>query len=180
MVLFHKKMAIALAVAASLPALTVSMPAEAGPSTDALSTCLVRAVTEEDRVVLMRWIFSTMARHPGVSQYAAISDAQRIEINQNGGALFTRLLTADCALETRQAYTDDGQPALSAAFSVLGATAMDGLMTDKAVQASLGDLSGYVDQNRLKAVFGPAPSPAAPQTPPASHTSVVTPVGAGH
>lgn len=126
----------------------------AGPATDALSSCLVRAVSDEDRVVLMQWIFSTMARHPGVAQLSNISADQRVEINRKGGALFTRLLTADCTLETRKAVLDDGQAALSSAFNVLGGTAMDGLMADPAVQVSLGDLADYIDQNRLKAVFG--------------------------
>jgi len=138
----------------------------AGTATDALSQCLVRAVSDEDRVVLMQWIFSTMARHPGVAQLSNISPEQRAEINRKGGALFTRLLTADCTLETRKAVLDDGQTALSSAFNVLGGTAMDGLMADPAVQVSLGDLADYIDQNRLKAVFGvpgqkPAAAPAA-------------------
>ncbi len=138
----------------------------AGPATDALSTCLVRSVSDEDRVVLMQWIFSTMARHPGVAQLSNISPEQRTEINRKGGALFTRLLTADCTLETRKAVLDDGQNALSSAFNVLGGTAMDGLMADPAVQVSLGDLADYIDQGRLKAVFGvpgqkPGVTPAA-------------------
>lgn len=95
-----------------------------------------------------------MARHPGVAQLSNISPEQRIDINRRGGALFTRLLTADCTLETRKAVLDDGQTALSSAFNVLGGTAMDGLMADPAVQVSLGDLADYIDQNRLKAVFG--------------------------
>ncbi|WP_443750168.1 hypothetical protein [Asticcacaulis solisilvae] len=155
-------MAVALALFSAFPA----SAALAGPATDALSTCLVRAVSDEDRVVLMQWIFSTMARHPGVAQLSNISPEQRIEINRKGGALFTRLLTADCTLETRKAVLDDGQTALSSAFNVLGGTAMDGLMADPAVQVSLGDLADYIDQNRLKAVFGvpnqkPAATPAA-------------------
>ena len=143
-------LAVTLALFSAFPA----GAALAGPATDALSTCLVRSVSDEDRVVLMQWIFSTMARHPGVAQLSNISPEQRIEINRRGGALFTRLLTADCTLETRKAVLDEGQGALSSAFNVLGGTAMDGLMADPAVQVSLGDLADYIDQNRLKAVFG--------------------------
>ena len=143
-------LAVTLALFTAFPA----SGALAGPATDALSQCLVRAVSDEDRVVLMQWIFSTMARHPGVAQLSSITPEQRVEINRKGGALFTRLLTADCTLETRKAVLDDGQAALSSAFNVLGGTAMDGLMADPAVQVSLGDLADYIDQNRLKAVFG--------------------------
>ena len=153
----------------------------AGPATDALSTCLVKAVSDEDRVVLMQWIFSTMARHPGVAQLSNITPEQRVDINRKGGALFTRLLTADCTLETRKAVLDDGQNALSSAFNVLGGTAMDGLMADPAVQVSLGDLADYIDQNRLKAVFGvpgqkPVSAPAAASDAKAAATAKTVPV----
>ncbi len=153
----------------------------AGPATDALATCLVKAVSNEDRVVLMQWIFSTMARHPGVAQLSNITPEQRVDINRNGGALFTRLLTADCTLETRKAVLDDGQNALSSAFNVLGGTAMDGLMADPAVQVSLGDLADYIDQNRLKAVFGvpgqkPAAAPAAISDAKGAETAKTVPV----
>lgn len=136
---------------ASFMALPLS--AHAGPSTDALTQCLVKSTTVEDHDVLTRWIFAMVTRHPSVSGLTAISDAQRIDINQKAGALFTRLLTENCSNEVKQAYRDEGEPAIESAFANLGETAMKELMSDPKVQAASGDIQPYVDNKKLSALL---------------------------
>ena len=149
-----KALCLALACIAGLP---MAHAASASPATDALSACLTRSVTADDRLVLVKWVFATMARHPSVSAMATISDAQHTAITRDAGKLFSRLLTDSCASETRQAYVSDGEGAISTAFSALGATAMQDLMTHPDVQASLSELGSYLDMNKLQAVFAAQP-----------------------
>ncbi len=132
----------------------VATAAKAGPSTDALSACLVKSTSVEDHNVLERWIFAMVTRHPSVASMTSISDAQRADINQKAGALFTRLLTEDCAPEVKQAYKDEGEPAIESAFGNLGFTAMSDIMSDPNVQKAGGDIQPYVDQKKLSALLG--------------------------
>lgn len=125
----------------------------AGESTDKLTACLVRSASKDDRIVLVRWIFSAMARYPSISNMANVSDAQRVEVSRNGGQLFSRLLTSDCAAETKLAFKNDGYAAIETAFGVLGETAMSDIMDHPDVQASIAELGAYVDENALQEVL---------------------------
>ncbi len=142
-----------LSVAAAIALPLTATAAYAGPATDALSACLVRSTTAEDHIVLVDWIFSMIARHPSVAGMASISDAQRVEINRKTGMLFSRLLTESCAAEIKQANKEDGITAVKSAFSVLGATAMQDLMSNPDVQAAGAEIQPYVDQKKLAAVL---------------------------
>ena len=148
-----KKLITTLGLAAALVMPLVATAAQAGPSTDALSACLVKSTTAEDHNVLERWIFAMVTRHPSVASMTSISDAQRAEINQKAGALFTRLLTQDCAPQVKQAYRDEGEPAIESAFGNLGFTAMQDIMADPSVQAAGNDIQPYVDNKKLNAML---------------------------
>ncbi|MGA9658068.1 MAG: hypothetical protein WBQ60_03085 [Asticcacaulis sp.] len=121
----------------------------ATPTTEALSACLTRSTTPDDQIVLSRWAFAVMARHPGLSDLANISEAQYAAVNQAGGTLFTRLLTKDCTAETSAAIRNDGQDGVTEAFTQFGQTALQGLIRDPQVQSSLSNVLQYVDQGAL-------------------------------
>ncbi len=148
-----KKLITTVGLAAVMALPVMATAAHAGPSTDALAQCLVRSTTVEDHDVLERWIFAMVTRHPSVASMTSISDAQRKDINQKAGALFTRLLTDNCATEVKKAYKDEGEPAIEAAFANLGATAMQDIMSDPSVQAAGGDIQPYVDNAKLSALL---------------------------
>jgi len=148
-----KKLITTLGLAAAMAMPLVASAAQAGPSTEALSACLVRSTTVEDHNVLEQWIFAMVTRHPSVASMTSISDAQRKDINQKAGALFTRLLTENCAAEVKQAYRDEGEPAIESAFGNLGFTAMSDIMADPNVQAAGGDIQPYVDNKKLNALL---------------------------
>ena len=151
-----KSYIFALAAVAAITA-PVGAQAAPGPATDALGKCLVAAATPADHVVMVDWIFTTIARHPSVSSMANISDAQRLDINKKTGALFSRLMIDDCGVQIKAAVEQDGTDAVSSAFSVLGAAAMADLMGDPNVQSATTDLGPYFDEKGLEAVLSGKP-----------------------
>lgn len=140
--------AFAAVMVAGLPAANGAL---AGPAQDALSACLTQKTTAADHVVLADWVFSIIALHPSVANMSAVTPAQREDLNKKAGALYTRLLTTDCGAELKTAVKTEGTNAVEAAFSTLGATAMQDLMADPNVQAGASDLSKYVDQDKINA-----------------------------
>jgi len=145
-----KSLAVAATLALGLPA---AAPSLAGPATDALGQCLVKSATPADNIVLVRWVFVMMAKHPKVADLAAITPDKEDQINRQMGALFERLLTKDCASETSAALAEDGDAAFSKAFEALGATAFSGLETDPAVQQASQNFITYVDMNKIVQVL---------------------------
>ena len=133
---------------------TCSWAQTPSPTAQALSTCLTRSTSSADHLVLIRWIFVAMARHPSVSDLAEIPDAQRVAANRQVGALFNRLLLDSCRNETRAAFQAEGEKALEVPFATLGEHAMTGIMEHPDVNAAIVEMTAYLDRERLAALMG--------------------------
>ncbi len=128
-------------------------PSHAGPFTDDLSRCLVRATTEGERVDLVRWIVAAITVHPGVKEMTGISDARRTAETKQAASLFADLLTKRCRVESLDAFKFEGEVAFSGAFEVLGQVAMQTLISDPAVAAEMTKLGDHLDDNQMKPLF---------------------------
>lgn len=131
-------------------AFAVSAPAVAGPYAQAMGTCLADNTTGKERKDLARWIFSAMATHPEMRDLSNANEQMRDRISQSVGQLVTRLLTENCAAETRAAIQNEGSTSLKDAFGSLGALAMQELMTNKDVTAAVSTFEQYIDTKKLQ------------------------------
>lgn len=134
-------------------ALVWSLPATAGTYATSLQQCLADNTTGKDRKELARWIFAAMATHPEMRDLSNATELTRDRLSQSMGALLTRLLTENCAEQTRAAVTNEGSQGLEAAFGALGQLAMQELMTNKDVSAALSGFERFVDQKKIQATF---------------------------
>lgn len=139
-----------IAVFASL--LLVGSPALAGPYSDDLAKCLVASTSSDDRVALVRWMFTSFAAHPDVAPLSAATTAQVDAIDTQVGAIFTRLLTQSCREQTQAALRYEGSAAIETAFQVLGQVAAKELGTNPAVQKRLAALGEKIDQRAIEAL----------------------------
>ena len=149
-----------LALLLAVAAFAAPTPAAAGPFNDALAVCLVKSTSEQDRTLLMRWIFAAMATHPQVRDLGHVSPAQAAKLSAEVADLFVALLADRCGNETRDAVRYEGADTISASFEVLGKVAMQGLMADAAVTAYMGEMARNLDAEKMKALFA---TPAAPE-----------------
>ncbi len=94
---------------------------------------------------------------------AKVTSAERDALDRKTGELFTRLLTVDCKEQTKQAMLYDGSAALQSAFSVLGRSAMMGLMGDPNVAKGMSGLDKYLDSQKILQALG-TESAALPST----------------
>lgn len=143
--------AILFAVAALTLAPMSAHAQTVSPASQALSDCIQRSTTAQDNVVLMRWMFVAMARHPSVASLADIPDAERVSANRDMGALFNRLILQACPSEARAALLE-GEAAFGAAFSTFGERAMTGIMGHPDVNAGVAEWQTYMDQQGLAAL----------------------------
>ena len=147
----------ALAVITVAFALAVLSPesALAGPYGDELAKCLVKSTTDADKTYLVKWLFAAAALHPDVKSIASVSDAQRDELNKNAAKLFERLLTESCRSEAQEAVKYEGPSTLESSFNVLGQVAARGRFSHPTVARGTGELTNYVDKQKLERVFRP-------------------------
>lgn len=146
--MISKRFLIALAL---LPCVAL---ADGQPPTQALSQCLADNTSGKDRKDLARWVFFAMASHPEIRQYASPAAAPASEeTHKIMAATFTRLLAESCVVQTRAAYAEGGSRAIEVAFQTLGQLAMQELMTNPDVAASMGKFERLIDQEKLGKAF---------------------------
>lgn len=137
--------------------LLASSAVQAGPYTDDLSKCLVRSTTEQQKAVLVEWVFAIAALHPTVKPLSSVSDTKRTELNKSVAALFTTLLTDSCRQETHDAVKYEGTGAIQTSFALLGQVAMTDLFSNPSVAQGLGAFAQYLDKAKFDSVFPPNP-----------------------
>jgi hypothetical protein len=140
---------LAVVVMASFPA------AAAGPQAQALSSCLSDHTSGKERKSLARWIFLAMAAHPEMKDISAATDEAKRLADEFMGKLVTKLISEDCAKEARAAMDKEGGGAMEFAFGSLGELAMQELMTNPAVNASISAFEKHMDQAKIRAALAP-------------------------
>jgi len=124
------------------------------PAVDAFGKCLADNTSGKDRKDLARWLFVAMGAHPEMKQISSINPAASDDSSRVVGSLFNRLIIEACPKEAKSAVGAVGPIAFQSAFAVLGQLAMQELMTDKNVNASMGLLQKYVDNAKVQSVIG--------------------------
>lgn len=128
--------------------------AQAGVYSDDLGKCLVKSTDDNDRVLLVQWVFSIFSLNPAVGSLAAVTTAQRDSLNKKAETIFSRLLTGNCRKETIDALKYEGDTAIAASFQVLGQVASRDLMTDPHVAVGMKQFGHYFSgDQKLKALL---------------------------
>jgi hypothetical protein len=127
-------------------------PAWAGVYTDELSKCLVESTSAEDRTALVKWMFTAASAHPAIHSLSTATTADMDSANEATGALFTRLLTESCKVQTQKALRFEGPATLQLSFTVLGQVAGAELFSNPAVTQNMAGLDKYVDSKKIEAL----------------------------
>ena len=130
-------------------ALTAASQAQAGPTADALSKCVVAATSAQDRAVLTRWAYVVVSANPEFRSMTAVTDPMRDDANHRVADLLTRLVTVNCKVQAVTAVRTEGPGAVEGAVKALGESAARDLFADP---ATLGEMTGfvkYLDRDKL-------------------------------
>jgi len=141
--------ALALSVAG-----IASSVAHAGAASDALGRCLVEKTSQQDRIELVQWIFSSLSAHPALSSMSNTSAASLEQTDKKVASLLTRLLVTDCNAQLKVAVAAEGDAvALQSGFQVLGQVAAMDLMQNPAVAERTESFVQYVDEEKIEAAM---------------------------
>ncbi|WP_326538359.1 hypothetical protein [Pseudorhodoferax sp.] len=144
---------VTLAALAALALSWGSPAALAGPTTEAAAQCLTDNTTGKDRKDLAKWIFVGMAAHPEIRSLSAITPEATEEAQKAMGRIVTQLIGTACAQEMAAAVKADGPTGINAAFEHLGKIAMQELMSNPQVNATIGGFERFIDKKKLEPVL---------------------------
>jgi len=134
--------------------LSLASVAHAGPYGDDLSKCLVKSTTDQDKSLLVQWIFYAIALNPQLAPVANISPEQREQVDKGTARMFETLLTESCLKETQAAVKYEGSTAIAEAFKLLGQVASQEMFSDPAVSKGTENFSRYIDSDRIGKLLG--------------------------
>jgi hypothetical protein len=133
-----------------------SLPVQGGLYSDEMAKCLVRSTTDDDKNFLVRWMFALVSLHPAVKDIAAVSDAQRTDLNRGAAKLLEKLIAEACTAEVKQAVKYEGKDSIGLAFRVFGQVAANGLFTDPSVAKGTNELEKFLDEKKLEESLKPS------------------------
>jgi hypothetical protein len=143
---------ITAALLTLMSAITFIVPAHAGIYADDLSRCLIENSSKEDRLALVRWLFTAATAHPAVADVAKVSPEQLDQANKTTADLFMRLLTDSCVAQAKKAVEYEGPATFAVSFQVLGQVAGAELFGSPEVNAAMAGLEKYTDKTKLEAL----------------------------
>ena len=135
----------ALVAGLSLLASMFGSGAHAGPGIEALKTCVLTSISQNDKRETANWMFNLLALNSSVSSLTSIPDARRVESNKAFARIFGRLATVDCRSQMVAALREDKDQAGEVIGRVLGEKSMTILMEDPAVQKGAAAFAAYID-----------------------------------
>lgn len=133
----------------------ITLPVAADSYTNSLSICFADNTTGKERKDLAKWIFVAMSAHPEMQNLSKVSSTVRDELNQTYANLVTRLIVKDCNAQTRDAMQKEGQNGLKIAFESFGRLAMQELMTNDKVTASISQVERFIDSSKIQSALAP-------------------------
>jgi hypothetical protein len=125
----------------------------AGPASEELGLCMVDSLTGKERKQLAKWVFFAMAAHPEIKKFSKVSSEDQNNVNSYVGKLITRLLTENCSTQVKAANKESGSAAISSAFELVGKVAMQELMSNKEVVASISGYTKFIDNEKLNVLL---------------------------
>ena len=140
-------------LAAALATSLFATASTAGPTADALASCIADNTTGKDRKDLAQWVVVAMAAHPDIRHLSKISEQGREELDKTLAKLATKLITESCAKEAKAAINAEGGASFEYAFSTLGRLAMQELTSNPAVNASFSSYTKYLDKAKFEAAL---------------------------
>lgn len=130
-----------------------ALPAQAGPASDSLATCMSDHTSGRDRKDLARWIFVSIAVHPELTALSTADNEVRSTANKQLAALVTKLITETCIQQARAAAKEEGHHGVNLAFKRLGEIAMTELMSHPEVRGAVVAYAHHLDGQKIEAAL---------------------------
>jgi len=134
--------------------LLLTTNAHAGLYTDDLSRCLVESTTQQDKVRLVKWIFTATSLHPELITMSSVSNEQRNQSNKDAADLFVKLFTESCIEQSEKAVKYEGGVAIQQSFQLFGQVAASEVFANPAVVSGMAELEKHFDLEKFKSIYG--------------------------
>ena len=114
--------------------------AQAGQYADVLARCLVNSASEQDNIVMLKWIYAVIGINKNLQGLSSVSDVQRQQYAKQVGAFFSRAYQDTCKSQVSDTLLFEGHNGISHAGEIFGGYVMSKVFQDTAVLSALREL----------------------------------------
>ena len=114
------------------------------------ANCLSQNTTERDKIVLVRWMFSSVAQHSALESEFNIPLEKSTNHEIAVADYMQYILGSVCLEEAKNVLNYEGEKAFIKSFELLGELAMMSLIDDPNVSSALENWVIHLDPNFLK------------------------------
>ena len=82
-------------------------PAISGEYANALSQCLTSNITEDDKGVMARWVYSTLSQHPSVTSMSALTQGSINQADREMAKLLETFMYSKCKSQVKNALQNE-------------------------------------------------------------------------
>ncbi|WP_227601982.1 MULTISPECIES: hypothetical protein [Acinetobacter] len=127
--------------------------ANAGPTVDQLSQCLVKSTTAADKTAVLQWTFVALSAHPELKKFSNVNDEQRTQLDKNLAQTLQRILTEQCSTQTQAVIKAEGFQAVGESFQELGSITGEEILKTPEIKDQLKGVVRYIDLNKIVTTF---------------------------
>ena len=127
---------------------------ESRAAADRLGLCMVSKTTGADRIAVAGWMLAAMASAPELHDVASVTPERKEKADRAMAAVFTRLITRDCAAESKALFALGDTSAFKQAGRPLGEVAMQELMSNPKTMEALAAYVRYLNPLDFAEVAG--------------------------
>ncbi len=114
------------------------------------ANCLMQNTTERDKVVLVRWMFSAIAKHSALESEFNISEKKSKNHEIAVADFMQYILGTICLEDAKNVLNFEGEEAFVKSFEYLGEVAMMSLIDDPNVNNALENWIIHLDPDFIK------------------------------
>jgi len=111
--------------------------------------CLDRSMSSEDQLVLSKWIFATVLRHPDLQSLSSVQDAEREQLMRAAAAMLERLIEEDCKRELVAVTRYEGRASLMRAMQHLDNKVIKEIYSNPEVKGEMARIKSYIRQRHM-------------------------------
>lgn len=109
-----------------------------------LRDCFAAQTTGADRTTFARWFVAILASAPKVQGVARVKPGVKDQLDRQVAAIFTRVITKDCAAESRPLWKVRSDAAFRVAAETFGRLAMQEVSSDPEGQKIFAGYASYI------------------------------------
>jgi len=123
--------------------------AQAGEYAENLSHCLKTNTTEADKIVMTKWVFSSLSNHPSLNDMATIKQSVRTGADSDMAQLVEKFMYEKCSDELKNAVKKEGPSAIQSSIrSYVEITGRE-ILQHPSIVSSVSGLAGQLDAKKM-------------------------------